>query len=85
MAHRQMGLGVPECPSEVSVTGKIEPVEKVVRIFKSFEEVDAADREYYSSLTPKERLKIAGQLWKRHFGLSPRMARVYRIIKLEES
>src|SRR2546421_10011609 len=33
-------------------------MEKVVRILNSFEEADHADKEYYLSLSPEERLQI---------------------------
>jgi hypothetical protein len=33
-------------------------MEKVVRVFSSFEEADEADARYYASLTPEERLRI---------------------------
>jgi hypothetical protein len=59
---------------------------KVVRIAKSFEEADRADREYYQSLTPVQRLEILfdqNRHWPKdepvqHF---EGLARVYRIIK----
>ncbi len=33
-------------------------MEKVGRIFRSFEEAEEADRLFYASLTPQERIKI---------------------------
>jgi hypothetical protein len=61
-------------------------MEKVVRIAKSFEEADRADREYYQSLTPVQRLEILFEL-NRHWPRDENaqhpegLARVYRIIK----
>jgi len=44
---------------------------RVVKIFKSFEEQDAADVRYYVSLTPVERIRIARKLRERFFGTDP--------------
>lgn len=33
-------------------------MEKTIRVFKSFEEADAADKEFYQSLSPAERVEI---------------------------
>lgn len=61
-------------------------MEKVVRIARSFEEADEADREYYRGLTPLQRLEILFELNRRRpkderAGHSEGLARVYRIIK----
>ena len=62
-------------------------MEKVVKVLKSFEESDRADKAYYHSLTPHQRLEI---LWELN-SLWPtsgddktpeRLERVYRITKL---
>jgi hypothetical protein len=63
-------------------------MEKVVHKFSSHEASDAADRAYYRSLTPEQRLDILLTLIAR--GKAPndvgqKLARVYRIIKLRES
>jgi hypothetical protein len=62
-------------------------MEKVVHIARSFEEADRADREYYQSLTPLQRLETLlepNRRWPRdEYGPEPeRLERVYRIIKL---
>jgi hypothetical protein len=62
-------------------------MEKVVKISKSFEECDRADKAYYHSLTPHERLKILWELNRRlRTGIDGRadgrLERVYRINKL---
>ncbi len=62
-------------------------MEKVVKIFKSFEESDRADKAYYHSLTPQQRLEILWELnsrWPTSGDDKPseRLERVYRIIKL---
>jgi hypothetical protein len=60
-------------------------MEKTVRVFRSFQEADAADREYYRNLTPEQRLRIlfnlvatdeAGQN-----GTQERLQRVCRVIE----
>ena len=63
-------------------------MEKVVRIFRSFEEADEADREYFERLTPQQRLDIFLELlWRGRSGdeADERLERVYRIVKLSES
>jgi hypothetical protein len=63
-------------------------VERVIRKFSSFEEADKADREYYRSLTPQERLNQfleVLEIGKSFHGAPKRLARVYRIVKLGES
>jgi hypothetical protein len=62
-------------------------MEKVVKVSKSFEESDRADRVYYQGSSPRERLAI---LWELNSRLprndgdeAPgRLAKVYRILKL---
>lgn len=58
-------------------------MEKVVRVFKSFEEAEAADRAYYRSLTPEQRLEILFELITPDEGCDEapeeRLQRVYRI------
>jgi hypothetical protein len=65
-------------------------IEKKLEIIRSFEEADRADKAYYRSLTPHERLKILVELNRRwpsrsRSGDPDRIERVYRIIKLEDS
>jgi hypothetical protein len=55
-----------------------------VKIFRSFEEAEQADREFYRSLTGQQRLDILLQLIAQH-GPPKRLERVFRIVKLEES
>jgi uncharacterized protein YdeI (YjbR/CyaY-like superfamily) len=61
-------------------------MEKVCRIFHTFAEAEQADREYYSSLTPEQRLEILfGLVAAQHpHGTEQRLERVCRIIKLQE-
>ena len=56
-----------------------------VRKFSSFEEADKAEKAYYLSLTPNERLAILAQLNQMlldQYETRPQLARVYRIIEL---
>lgn len=55
-------------------------VQKTVAKFQSFAEADKADREFYRTLSPQERLSIVLQLSKHE--PERRLERVYRIIKL---
>ena len=63
-------------------------MEKVISVFQSFEESAQADKDYYHSLTPDQRLQIlfdlrnqcpAGEHAESSFGL----ARVYKIVEFE--
>ena len=57
-----------------------------VRKFDSFEEADRADKTYYWSLTPGERIRMMCELCalsvRTRNDPSPRLARVYRITEL---
>ena len=62
-------------------------MDKVVAKFKSFDEADRADKAYYHTLIPQERLAILLELRRRAWAeddaeTGPRLERVYRIIKL---
>ena len=61
------------------------PVEKVLRVYHSFEEAERADLESYALMTPTERLNIVIELWNRRHpdAAQQRLARVYRIVELE--
>lgn len=50
-------------------------VSKVVKIFKSFEEQEAWDIQYYIGLSPEERQRIARELRERYYGANPRRIR----------
>jgi hypothetical protein len=61
-------------------------MEKVVKVSRSFEECDRADKAYYHSLSPEQRLEILFELNSRwpvrdQDEASQRLERVYRIIK----
>ena len=63
-------------------------MERIVRRFDSHAEADAADRAYYLSLTPQQRLEILFELvrlYREEHGCSERLERVYRIVELSRS
>jgi hypothetical protein len=63
-------------------------MERIVRRFDSHAEADAADRAYYRSLTPQQRLEILFELvrmCREEHGCSERLERVYRIVELSRS
>ena len=62
-------------------------VEKVVRVFNSFEDADRANARNDAELTPQERLKIVEELRERTHPDAPkqRLARVCRITELASS
>lgn len=59
-------------------------MEKVIRVFHSFEEADAADEDFRARLTPAERVEIFFQIREREHGPQPRLERVYRVLELEQ-
>ena len=61
-------------------------MEKIVNISRSFDEADRADKAYYRSLTPQERLQILLELNSRwpteaHAEVIKRPEKVYRIVE----
>jgi hypothetical protein len=62
-------------------------VEKVVRIFDTFEEADAADALSRAQMTPQQRTRIFFELRERAHpdAFKQRLARVYRVLELERS
>jgi hypothetical protein len=61
-------------------------VEKVARKFRSFAEADKADRDFYLSLLPEQRLDILGKLILQRYPnwINERIERVGRKIKLRQ-
>ena len=51
------------------------------KVFESFEEAEAADWEYYRSLSGNEKLKLMLEIMGPAYEANPRFERVYRIIK----
>ena len=64
-------------------------MEKVVKVFNTFEGADRADDEYYASLTPQERVDLLLDMisaYRESLGeTGQRFERVYRVIELSES
>lgn len=62
-------------------------MEKVVRIFKSFEAADEADVRERQLMTPEERVEVFLGIQQRSFdnAADERLARVYRVLTLEGS
>jgi hypothetical protein len=62
-------------------------VEKQVRVFSSFREADEADVARDKALTPEERVNITIELRNQRHpdAANQRLARVYRVTKLERS
>ena len=62
-------------------------VEKVVRVFASFEEADAADALSRAQMTTQQRAGIFFELRERAHpdAFKQRIARVYRVLELERS
>jgi hypothetical protein len=61
-------------------------VEKVAKVFRSHAEAELADKEYYRSLTPEQRLAIVFELVAQAYPdeIEQRSERVYRIVKRGE-
>jgi hypothetical protein len=76
------GLPLPHLPVNID---KVVQSRKIA-IFHSFDEADRADKAYYLSLTPEQRLRMVAELRTILYGpdddSAPRLARVYRIVEL---
>jgi hypothetical protein len=62
-------------------------MEKVIRVFHSFSEADAADAAEDCSMTPEQRVAMVFELRERLYpdAAQQGFARVYRVIELEQS
>ena len=64
-------------------------MEKLLKVFNSFEEAEQADDAYYASLTPQQRVDLLLDLIAAHresLGeTASRFERVYRVVELSES
>jgi len=72
--------------TEKSSQGRRE-MNRAVKVYQSFEESDRADRDYYRSLTPEQRMRILFELnermdWGRNGEPAEGFPRVYRVIEL---
>jgi len=58
-------------------------MQRVVRIFDNFDDADRADRDYYASLTPQQRLEILLDLIQANSDEDQEgFARVHRVVEL---
>ena len=61
-------------------------MDRVVQIFRSFEDADEADEQFYADLTPEQRLDILLELIERHRSslgeAAKRFERVHRLVEL---
>ena len=66
---------------------KIESMERVVRVFDSFEQADEADALLRSQMTPGRRVEIFFEIRERarNNADEPRLERVCRVLELERS
>jgi hypothetical protein len=63
----------------------MEAMEKVVRIFKNPEDAEAADREFYRSLTGEQRIQMALEIiWKPYGDSPPRFERTVRKVRVRQ-
>ena len=90
MALRRSRTESPPLRHSLGIAAGIQwfSVEPVVRQFDSYAEAEAADRAYYRSLTPEQRLEILFDLvarYREEHGCSERLERVYRIVELSRS
>lgn len=56
-------------------------VERVVKIHKGHKEADAADKAYYKSLTPRQRIDVLLELIAQRHGPDQGFVRVCKVIK----
>ena len=68
---------------------KLSTMERRVQVFRSFDEAERAELDYYASLTPQQRVDLLLELvaaWREACGGSEEgIARVHRVVKLSES
>lgn len=64
-------------------------MDKVLKIFRSFDDAERADDEYYASLSPQERVDLLLDMiaaYRESLGeTEQRLERVYRVVELSES
>lgn len=53
-------------------------------VFSSFEEADAADRAYWHSRTPEERLQAVELMRQSAYGYDPATARLQRVLEITQ-
>jgi len=57
-------------------------MEKVIQVFRSAKDAEKADLAYYRSLTPRQRLELAFEIYDEYYDASAkRLERVCRVFK----
>lgn len=56
-------------------------MERVFKIYSSFEDANRDDKSQYQAMTPERRLAILAELMRMAYGHPSRLERVYTIIK----
>lgn len=56
----------------------------VFEVFSSFEEAEAADRHYWHSRTPEERLEAVELMRQSAYGYNPATARLQRVLEFAQ-
>jgi hypothetical protein len=56
----------------------------VLEVFSSFEEAEAADRAYWHSRTPEERLQAVELMRQSAYGNDPATARLQRVLEITQ-
>lgn len=56
----------------------------VFEVFSSFEEAEAADRRYWHSRTPEERLEAVELMRQSAYGYNPATARLQRVLEFAQ-
>jgi hypothetical protein len=56
----------------------------VLEVFSSFEEAEAADRAYWHSRTPEERLQAVELMRQSAYGYDPATARLQRVLEIAQ-
>lgn len=56
----------------------------VLEVFSSFEEAEAADRAYWHSRTPEERLQAVELMRQSAYGYDPATARLQRVLEITQ-
>ena len=64
-------------------------MDRVVKVFRSFEDADHADDQFYADLAPEKRLEILLELVERYRGAlgetASRFKRVHHVVELSRS
>jgi hypothetical protein len=59
-------------------------VERVFKVYGSFEEAERDNREQYKAMTPEQRLDILTELMRMAYGVPSRLERVHRFVERQQ-